>query len=445
MSFPFATLPPIRFPGPPPLHTDVVVVGGGIIGIMTAWHLAARGLQVVVCEKGRVAAEQSSRNWGWIRKQGRDPAELPLVIDALEQWPALSAETGDRIGFRRTGVLFLARSEQEMADHAAFMAHARAHRLDTVLLTAAEVADKLGPAGGWVGGMWTASDARAEPWVAVPLIARRAAERGVRIVEGLAVRGLDRAGGKVIGVVTEHGRIRCGAVVVAGGAWSRLLLGAEGVALPQLSVLSSVAATVPLPEVFAGNALDSVFAFRRRADGGYTIAPWASHDFFIGRDAFASLRAYLPVLRQDWRHTGFRAAAPAGFPDAWGTARRWSADGPSPFERCRILNPAPNLRVLGRVQDAFARAFPALGRPALAATWGGMIDTLPDVVPVIDRAPLPGLFIATGMSGHGFGIGPGVGRAMADLVTGATPPHDLGRFRLARFGDGSVLAPGPGL
>ena len=100
---------------------------------------------------------------------------------------------------------------------------------------------------------------------------------------------------------------------------------------------------------------------------------------------------------------------------------------------------------LSRVQDAFAAAFPALGRPALARAWAGMIDVMPDTVPVLDAAPLPGLFLATGLSGHGFGIGPGVGRVMADLVTGRAPGHDLARFRHGRFFDGSPIDLGPAL
>ena len=147
-----------------------------------------------------------------------------------------------------------------------------------------------GAAAPWKGGLFTASDARAEPWVAVPALAAAAEERGVLIRESCAVRALDLAGGRVAGVVTEAGRIACDHVVVAAGAWSRLFLRQHGVAIPQLSVLASVAATEPMPEVFAGNAADDDFAFRRRADGGYSIAPGAKHDFFLGRDAFASLR-----------------------------------------------------------------------------------------------------------------------------------------------------------
>jgi glycine/D-amino acid oxidase-like deaminating enzyme len=103
------------------------------------------------------------------------------------------------------------------------------------------------------------------------------------------------------------------------------------------------------------------------------------------------------------------------------------------------------MRSLAKVQDAFARAFPSLERPRLRTAWAGMIDTLPDVVPVVDHAPIPGLTLATGMCGHGFGIGPGFGRVVADLVTGGTVGHDLHRFRFARFSDGSKIKPATGL
>jgi glycine/D-amino acid oxidase-like deaminating enzyme len=435
---------PLRFPGPPPAAADVVVVGGGVIGIMTAWHLAGRGRRVVVCEKGRVAGEQSSRNWGWVRQQGRDPAELPIMGESLAIWRQLAAELGEGLGFRQTGVLYLARRAEEMAAFEAWLPHGQAHRTGSRLLTAAGVRE-LVKGGAWAGGLYTASDARAEPWAAVPRLAEAAAARGVTVVEDCAVRLLDLAAGRVAGVVTERGRIAADRVVVAAGAWSRLFLGRHGLRIPQLAVLASAAATEPLPEVFAGNAADDDFAFRRRADGGYTIAPGAAHDFFIGPDAFASFAAYLPVLRKDFRSTRFRPAAPRGFPDAWRTPRRWPADRPSPFEAMRVLDPAPNRAALAAVQDAFARAFPALGRPRLRAAWAGMIDTMPDVVPVVDAAPIPGLTIATGMSGHGFGIGPGMGRVVADLVDGRPPGHDLARFRVARFSDGTRLAPGPAL
>lgn len=425
----------------------MAVLGGGVIGVMTAWHLAERGLKVVLCEKGRIAGEQSGRNWGWIRQQGRDFAELPIMVESLRIWQALAQEFGAGLGFRQEGVLYLARTEAELASYAAWMAGAQGHGLDTQLLDQRQVQSRLtGTAGPWIGGLLTPSDARAEPWFAVPMLAEGAASRGAVIVEDCAVRRLDRAAGRVAGVITERGRITCDQVVVAGGAWSSLFLRAEGVHIPQLAVLASVAATESLPQVFAGNAVDDRFAFRRRLDGGYTLAPGGSHDFFIGPDAVRNLLTFLPVLKKDFTSTRFRAAAPQDFPDAWTTPRRWSGDQVSPFERLRVLNPNPNTAALAAVVAEFQAAFPALGTVALKSVWGGMIDTMPDVVPVIDRvAAVPGLVVATGLSGHGFGIGPGVGRVVADLVAGNAVGHDLSRFRLSRFSDGSKIVPGPSL
>lgn len=432
---------PQRFGGPVPQSCDVVVIGGGVMGVSTALELAARGLRVVLCEKGRIAGEQSSRNWGWIRQQGRDLAELPVMMESLSIWKSHAERFGAALGFAQEGVMYLAQTEAEMQGFATWAEAARLQGLQTHLRTGAEVADRLG--GPWIGALETPTDARAEPWVAVPILAEYAASQGVSIHESCAVRHLDIAAGRIKGVITEHGPIGCDQVVVAGGAWSSLFLRAHGISIPQLTVLSSVAATEPLPQVYAGNAADDRIGFRRRMDGGYSLAPGFSHDFFIGPDAFRHFFKYWPQLRKDHRGTSFRLGAPRGFPDAWGTRRRWT--GVSPFEQMRILDPAPNRRALAKAAADFAAAFPQFGTVRLAKTWAGMIDMMPDVVPVIDRASIDGLVIATGLSGHGFGIGPGFGRVVADMVAGRAIGHDLTRFRLSRFGDGSVIAPGPSL
>lgn len=447
MIFPMTEAVPVRFNGPLPEACDVVVIGGGVMGVMTAYHLAERGLSVVVCEKGRIAGEQSSRNWGWVRQQCRDPDELPIMVESLAIWRQLSAELGDGLGFRAAGTMYLANRQKDFDAYEAWLPHARDNGVDSRMLSRAEVdAAFPGHKASWVGAIATPSDARAEPATAVPLLAEAAVRRGAVIAENCAVRGLDIVAGVVAGVVTERGVIRCSQVVVAGGAWSSLFLAAAGVRLPQLSVLASVAATEPMPQFHDGAATDNDFAFRRRQDGGYTLAPGAEHDFFIGPDAFRNLAAYLPVLKKDFTSTTFRVRAPSGYPDAWATPRRWDVEKPSPFEAMRVLNPMPNMRTVGRILDSFGAAFPDLGRPKLRVAWAGMIDTMPDIVPVIDRvARVPGLVVATGLSGHGFGIGPGLGRVVADLVAGRAVGHDLSRFRLSRFGDGSAVRAGPSL
>lgn len=438
---------PVAHAGDLPREADLVVIGGGVAGVTAAHYAAKAGFRVVLCEKGRIAGEQSSRNWGWIRQQGRDPDEIPIAMEAVRNWHALQAETNEDLGLRQTGTLYLARDTGAEARYEAWLVHARARGLDSRPLTRADLAEMLPEArGGWRAALWTASDARAEPWVAVPALARLAARSGVTIREACAVRALDVEAGRVAGVVTERGRIRAPAAVVAGGAWSSMLLRRHGIDIPQLSVRATVGQTEPLPEIFDGQGVDGDFAFRRRQDGGYSLAPAMRHDFFVGPEALRHMAAFWPVYRTDILSTGLRPAGPRGYPDAWRTRRVWGEDEESPFERMRVLDAAPAPRHLKQMVAAFEAAFPALGPVRLRHAWAGMIDTLPDTVPVLDRAEsLPGLVILTGLSGHGFGIGPGAGRIAADLALGRAPGHDLTRFRLARFHDGSRPAAHPHL
>jgi glycine/D-amino acid oxidase-like deaminating enzyme len=445
--FPISIDDPIKYPGPPPAQADAVVIGGGIIGVMTGWEIAKQGLKVVVLEKGRIAAEQSSRNWGWVRVQGRDPAEIPIMQEASEMWREMNDKIGADIGLRQGGVSFLAKTEADLARYAAWVSDAKAHGIDTRVVSKKGLSDLLpGAAGDWAGALWTPSDLRAEPWTAVPAIARAAAADGVTFVENCAARLLDLEAGQVAGVVTENGVIKTKSVVVAGGAWSSLFLRRHGVSIPQLSVRATVAATNAVDNVHNGAAVDHRLAFRRRQDGGYTLAPSGYNELFIGPDAFRAMGKFGPQLVQNPLGTRLRAVAPKGFPDAWGTSRRWDADSVSPFEKMRVLNPKPNSKKLAAMLRAFCETHPQLGEVTINRAWAGMIDALPDVVPIVDNArSVPGLTIATGMCGHGFGIGPGFGRVAAQLATGKTPAHDITRFRLSRFSDGSKLVLGPNL
>ncbi|MBO9430444.1 FAD-binding oxidoreductase [Sulfitobacter sp. R18_1] len=444
-AFPITLATPGSYPRTPPRESEVVVIGGGVIGVCTALFLARAGRQVTLLEKGRIAAEQSSRNWGWIRQQGRDPDELPIMVEAARLWRELAPDLDRDIRLQQTGVTYLAETEAKMQRFAGWLPHAKTHGVDSRLLDADAVAKAFpGLAGTYAGALTTPSDMRAEPWAAVPALAALAAREGVKIIENCAVRRLDISAGHVAGVVTEAGAIRCSSVVLAGGAWSALFLRAHGVSLPQLSVRESVLATNVLPEVHVGAAAEAGLAFRRRADGGYTLAPGGRPDLYVGPDAFRALRHYLPQLRQSPFGQRLRAAAPRGFPDAWRTPRNWAADAHSPFEAMRILDPMPDHRALRRARKRFAALYPDLPPVTARASWAGMIDTMPDIVPVVDAcAQIPGLVIGTGMSGHGFGIGPAMGRVLSALVMGDAPGHDLRRFRADRFSDGSAIRLGP--
>lgn len=427
---------PLRDPVHPnpdfPTRASVVVIGGGIAGICTAFTLAQRGIPVVVCEKGEIAGEQSSRNWGWVRKQGRDPREIPLIIESLRLWAGLNADIGDETGFRVTGNIALAVNENDLARREAWLEHARQYQIDSRLLASGE-ANKLMPGARvkFASGIYTPSDGQAEPQKAVPAIARAAQRLGAVILTNCAVRGLDKSGGRISGVVTERGRIAADSVVLAGGAWSRLLAGNEGFDLPQLRIRSGALRTEKLeggPEIAA--IFDQV-AFRRRLDGGYTVASFMMQADIVP-DSFRQLIRFLPRLRADGRDLRLRIGE--RFVAEARTPRRWALDAVTPFEQTRIFDPAPNAADAEAARTRLAEIFPVFQQARVAQHWGGMIDVTPDAIPVISPvAALPGFFVATGFSGHGFGIGPGAGRLMADLVTGAPPVVDPSPFRFDRF------------
>lgn len=442
---------PITFQDALPEAVDAVIIGGGVIGVFSALYMTRAGLRVLLCEKGRISGEQSSRNWGWIRKQGRDADEVPVAIKALELWRAVDRELSGKTGFVEQGVTYLASTDKEEADLVNWLDVAKAYDLDTRLLSAKELEDVINPdtAGrghAWKGAIHTPSDARAEPWLAVPAVAQLAQSEGALIVEDCAVRTLETAAGKVTGVVTEKGPVRAEQVVVAGGAWSSLFLRNQGIRMPQLAMFSTVSATTQLPAFLTGNAADGQLGIRRRNDGGYTLCAHRRSRHLIGPDSFRHVGAFLPVIRRSWSEYGYGLAPRHGSPFAWRTKKQWAADEVSPFERTRVLNPAPDMKSVERARTLFAERFPACGKPEIARAWAGMVDVMPDVVPVVDKIDqVPGLIVATGMSGHGFGIGPGFASIVADLAAGRAPEEDIHRFRFSRFTDGSRLQLGPGL
>jgi len=434
---------PVTFSDPLPEAIDVVVIGGGVIGVSTAWYLLKQGFSVLVCDKGRIAGEQSSRNWGWLRVTGRDKAEVPVAVDSLNCWEEITAELEEDVGFTRQGLLALAETEDQLKGLSGWLKIADHYGVQSKLLSKRELEDRMNvPPSKWAGALLTESDGRAEPFKAVPAIARGVQARGGVVRENCAVRTIDIEAGRIAGVVTENGRVKTNAIVCAAGAWSNMFLGNMDIYFPQLAVRSTVARTVQAPEVTPGAAgLKDIF-IRRRQDGGYTLATGLT-EHTIGPNSFRYLNKFWSATghASDIRLRLGRDVTQAPFP-----RRRWHGDTQTPFERTRVLNPAPSKTALKNIRTRLDERIPALAGTELAEAWAGMIDATPDVVPVMDAiAALPGLYLASGFSGHGFGIGPGAGRVMADLVAGNTPRFDLQRFRFSRFSDGSPIKPGPAI
>ena len=416
-----------------PARTSVVIIGGGIVGTSTALFLAEKGIPVVLCEKGQIGAEQSGRNWGWTRVMGRDPKEIPLGIESLKLWRRMNEITGAETGFRQSGIVYLCETQRQVAEYEQWLEAARQFQLDTRLLAPNEIDAVLpGSARRWVAALYTPSDGRAEPHKAPAAIAAAAQARGATVLTNCAVRGVETNGGRVSGVVTEHGRIDCETVVLAGGAWSRLFCGNISVRLPALNVLASCFRTDPIngaPETAAGGG---GFAFRKRLDGGYSIARRGATYNDITPDSFRLFFDFLPALAKNFRELRLRIGR--RFIEEWRTPRRWSLDETTPFEQVRVLDPVPAERLLAQSRDLLVAAFPAFKGMRVVESWGGLIDVTPDAVPVISHVDsLPGFFLATGFSGHGFGIGPGAGKLAADLVAGDTPAVDPVPYRYGRF------------
>ena len=181
-------------------------------------------------------------------------------------------------------------------------------------------------------------------------------------------------------------------------------------------------------------------ALRRRLDGGYTLAHGTTLEHLVTPSTIRFGPRFMPAFRMEMRN--LRLSLGGAFVDEWSTPKRWALDEPSPFEKCRVLDPKPNPGILRQVRENTDALFPELAAVPIVESWAGMIEVTPDVIPVIDQAEsLPGFFMATGFSGHGFGIGPGAGKATAGLLTGDGSGIDLREFRLSRFFDGTPIRP----
>jgi glycine/D-amino acid oxidase-like deaminating enzyme len=422
-----------------PKEVDVVVIGGGIIGASTALELSEQKLRVALCEKGGIGQEQSSRNWGWVRISRRDPREVPLMAEALRIWSNLDQRTGRDTGYKRAGIIFTCSSDEEYANHERWNRNLDGYQLDSRMLSAAEFTNMFPNSNmSLKGALYTAADGRAEPQKAAPAIAEAARDKGASILTECAVRGIETSGGAVSGVITERGPIACKAVVLAGGAWSSLFSGMLGVKLPQLKVMNSVLRTKPLEDGPQQAIWSNGFAVRKRQDGGYTIASGHENVFDIVPKSFRYALDFLPALRKEWRSLNFRIGG--RFIDEARIPNRWQMDEASPFEYCRVLDPKPSKKLSDIALANLKRAFPVFEKAEIAQRWAGYIDVTPDAVPVISAIDnMRGFHIATGFSGHGFGIGPAAGRLMADIVLGRTPLVDPKSFRFSRFSDGSKI------
>ncbi|MBS0536746.1 MAG: FAD-binding oxidoreductase [Proteobacteria bacterium] len=425
-----------------PDRVDVAMIGGGAAGVATAYELHRLGKRVAVFEKGRVAAEQSSRNWGWCRTLGRDLRELSMAKLGVDRWSAIGTEIGADVGFRRTGVTFVTKSPAELQGWEKWVAVAQQSGVKAEMVSRHDANSHYAQRGEpWIGGMRSVNDGYAEPSRAIPLLAAYASAQGVLILQQCAVNDLYFEAGRLAGVETERGLVRCDAVVIAGGAWSSLFCRKQKIALPVLNIYSSATKSHDVgPLGFDGPLKTPRFALRPRDDGGYTLAKSGRGTVHIVPDSLRYGARFLGLYRS--RRGQVRMQLGATF-----FRRCWDEFGylylgRSPFTRCRTLDPNPDMALMRMAYDDAAHIFPTFDQDQLDYAWGGVIDNTPDGVPVVSaHGGIAGVYFCTGFSGHGFGSSLGAGRLLARHIVENREIEELKHVSYKRFLTGEQLAP----
>jgi glycine/D-amino acid oxidase-like deaminating enzyme len=432
----FPMMPPIaRLESSPqlPASADYVIIGGGIIGVFTAYYLAKRGAKVCLIEKGLIGAEQSSRNWGWCRQQNRDERELPLASKSIDLWERFAAESGENAGFERTGLLYLSNDEAEIAQWARWGEFARTMGVETHMLSSAQATERGRFSGKqWRGGVFAPTDGIANPAEAAPAVARAIIKLGGTVHQNCAARGLETTGGRVSGVVTETGVVHTNVAILSAGAWASSFCHQYGLRFPQSSARQSVMLIGSGPGELPDALHTAGISITRRGHSGHllSISGRARIDLTPQKIRFA--KDFVPMFFK--RRKNLALGGWEGMRGSHETLGKWALDKVTPMERMRILEPKPDATALQLTHDRAIDMVPTLRERTVTARFAGFIDSTPDSVPGIGEfAALPGLVLAAGFSGHGFGIGPGAGHLIADMVSGATPIVDPASYHPSRF------------
>jgi glycine/D-amino acid oxidase-like deaminating enzyme len=423
----------------PPARADVVIIGGGIIGVFTAYFLARRGLCVTVVEKGRIAAEQSSRNWGWCRQQNRDGRELTMATKALALWEQFAADTGEDTGFNRCGLLYLTDDEAQIAQWEKWRDFAKTVGVTSHVLSSREAGER-GKATGraWKGGVFSPTDGTADPSKAVPAVASALMKLGGTVLQNCAARGLELEGGRVSGVVTEAGTIKTRTAVLAGGAWASSFCRQLGISFPLATLRQSIMRVASAADNLPAALATSRVAVSRRSDGSYTLAISGRGRVDPTPQLVRYAPKFVPMFAKRWRNVS--PGGLQGLRSGHESLKKWRLDEQTPMERMRILDPQPDAATIRKTHERAIQLLPVLRDTRVLNAWAGYVDCTYDGVPAIGEVPeVPGFILAAGFSGHGFGIGPGAGHLVADLVTGANPivdpkPFDPGRFNESAWG-----------
>ncbi|MDA8312291.1 MAG: FAD-binding oxidoreductase [Actinomycetota bacterium] len=419
---------------PPARRPDVVVIGAGIVGLASAYELARRKLSVCVLDAVEPGAGQSSRNWGFVRQQGRAIEELPIMIEASRTWRELPGRLGADLEWVQGGNLRLTDDPERVEDYHRWIDVARSCGLDSRVVTDDDVA-KIVP-GFWARfglAIFTPSDGQVNPAKAVAAYSRALGTEQVEVFSGCPARAIVTSGGAVAGVQTDDWFVAASNVVLTAGAGSGALLRKLGLHMPVQLVNQTVALTEKVPWLTDACVWTGRVGFRQTASGQVLISAGGRGEVVVDPGALRSLlvpRQLRQALPMYWKNREYLQVRPR---EALARIARRDND--------HHLGGSVRYEDVEEALAAMAECLP--GRTWRAATaWAGTIDGTPDALPVIDKVgPGDGVVVATGMSGHGFGIAPAVGRIVADLVVTGKSHHELQPFRLARFAEGTAKPP----
>ena len=371
------------------LESDVVIVGGGIVGASAALFLRRMGLSVVLLERGLCGAAASGVNYGGVRVQGRSPVQLPLALRAREIWARLPEHIGIDGEYVRSGHLKLARSESDLASLQAYARQVQGQGLDLQLITGAAFRRQYP----WLGdraiaGSWCPGDGHANPRLVSPAFARAARAAGATIVERCEATALSHDGSRFVVGDGKGLEVRAGWLLNCAGAWALRVAHEFGDDAPLESIHPGMAVTEPLPRFMDINI---------GVEGGG----------IYGRQ----------------------------------TARGNCVMGGSRGAAANSLYAVPTARAIGELCDRMAALFPPLAHAHVIRFWSGVEGSLPDHQPVIGPSPTtPQLIHAFGFCGAGFQIGPAVGEALAELVHHGRAGVALDAFSITRFANGTPSA-----
>ncbi|MBA4800052.1 MAG: FAD-binding oxidoreductase [Rhizobiales bacterium] len=414
------------------IQWDAIIVGAGIVGSSAAYYAARNGLRVLMIEKETPGAAQSGRNLGFIRQQGRDFRELSLAMGAMKLWTGLEGQLGRKVGWFQGGNLALAFTESDLTKQHEWKARAAEEfGLDTQILSPEQVKAKvpaLSTHAAILGGMFTGSDGRIEPTRATRAFFEAALENGASVKLGATTARIDVSAGQVSGVWCDGEYYRAPVVICAAGTGSAKLLRDVGLDLPQERIRATVIRTAPKPEIRLDPCVSAVeFGVRQDVKGAFVLSVFGG-DYDVRADSWRHMRAYSEVRKAN---PGLAQI------NVWAPLQRILGDGyQSPIADIpptRDYVP-PNQTRSKLALKRFHEIFPDLAACPLEASWGGILDTMPDAVPVIGPIDgINGLLVATGFSGHGFGPGPMAGKTMAEMAVGREAEVDLSQLSPMRF------------